>query len=121
MVGLPGGPGPPPSHPHPLPDQITVAPSREGHGVSGGLPIPQRPFSQIITEESASRNIIQLHLRKIPIIENGKTVSPKNITFDQLGEFIFDTLKINPEDCLGLDLTTGLYDTRERTQIKARS
>ena len=91
-------------------------PTRAGHGVPGGPTtqhIQPRPFSQIISEESANRNIIQLHLRKIPTMEDGKYTSPKNLSFDQLGEFLFDILKIDPEHCLGIDLTTGRYDTRE--------
>ena len=91
-----------------------MAPAWAGHGVPGGTTTQQlRPFSQIISEETASRNSIQLHLRKIPVIENGKTTTPKNLTFDHLGEFLFDTLKIDSKDCLGLDFSTGRYDTRE--------
>ena len=116
MAGESGGPGPPDTQPTQTPDQTTMAPARVGHGVSGGptnQPTNPRPFSQIIIEETASRNTIQFHLRKIPIMENGKATSPKNLTFDQLGEFIFDILKVDPEHCLALDLTTGRYDTRE--------
>ena len=38
---------------------------------------------------------------------------PQNLTFSQFGEFLFDQLKINPDSCLGIDLSTGRYDTRE--------
>ena len=105
-----GGVGPPQQHQQ-QPDQISVDPAWAGHGVSGGTPL--RPFSQIILEESATRNIIQLRLTKIPTHVNGKSTLPKNLNFDDFGEFLFDILKIKPEDCLGLDLTTGRYDTRE--------
>ena len=50
--------------------------------------------------------MIQLNLRRTqPDI--------KNLSFEDLGEVLFDILKINPEDCLALDFTTGRYDTRE--------
>ena len=122
MAGESGGPGPPINKQsrttNQQPDQLTMDPARVGHGVPGGyskqpIATQPRPFSQIISEESSTRNIIQLHLKKIPIIEDGNTIPPKNLSFDQLEEFIFDFLKIDPESCLGIDLTTGRYDTRE--------
>ena len=121
------------------PGQTTMDLAWARHGVSGGsTPQPQqRPFSQIIAEETAYRNTIQLHLRKIhtqpaqttptntstttqlPTTESPTTpyTTTKNLTFEDLGEFLFDILKINPEDCLGLDFTTGRYDSRE-VQLK---
>ena len=65
-----------------------------------------RTFTQIIEEEMNNRNILEIHLRKT-------ASNPKNLTFDDLGIFIFDILKVNPSDCLGFDYTTGRYDSRE--------
>ena len=97
----------PPNHP----GQSTLDPAQAGLGVSAGTTAQQRPFAQIIAEASANRNIIQLHLKRQQPTETNTTT--KNLTLEDLGEFLFDILKINPEDCLGLDLTTGRYDTRE--------
>ena len=36
-----------------------------------------------------------------------------NLTFDDIGEFIFNILKINPDDYLAFDFNTGQYDTRQ--------
>ena len=73
-----------------------------------------RSFEQILSEETKSRNILEIHLKKsITYDENNKETKPMNITFDQLSDFIFSTLKIRPQDCLGIDYTTGRYDTRE--------
>jgi hypothetical protein len=33
--------------------------------------------------------------------------------FDDLGELIFDIIKIDPRDCIGFDYNTGRYDTRQ--------
>ena len=98
---------------NPDPDQTTLDPTKAGQSVTGGHSQPpptQRPFDQIIAEASADRNILQIHLKKINLEEETIT---KSLTYEDLGEFIFDVLKINPEDCLGLDLSTGRYDTRE--------
>ena len=34
------------------------------------------------------------------------------LTYDDLGEILFDILKIDPNDCVGFDFNTGRYDTR---------
>ena len=77
-----------------------------------------RSFEEILSEETKSRNILEIHLKKsITYDENNKETKPQNITFDQLSDFIFGTLRIRPQDCLGIDYTTGRYDTRE-VQLK---
>ena len=77
-----------------------------------------RNFEEILSEETKSRNILEIHLKKsVTYDENNKETKPMNITFDQLSDFIFGTLRIRPEDCLGIDYTTGRYDTRE-VQLK---
>ena len=39
-------------------------------------------------------------------------IAPKSLTHDQFGDFLFDVLEINPEDCLEIDLS-GRWDTKE--------
>ena len=78
-----------------------------------------RSFSQILEQEKANRNILEIHLTKTSWTnEQGKTEKPKNLTFDDLGEFIFDKLKVSPSECSGFDYTTGRYDSR---QIKLKA
>ena len=84
----------------PTPDQITMDPAQAGHGVSGGTTPQQRPFAQIIAEETANRNTIQLHLRKIHTTPHGTPSTVKNLTFEDLGDFLLDILKINPKDLI---------------------
>ena len=73
-----------------------------------------RNFSQIIEEEKANRNILEINLRKITSTDsNGDTYKPKHLNFDDLAELIFDVLNIKPDDCLSYDYNTGRYDTRE--------
>ena len=77
----------------------------------GGAP-SFRPYSQIIEEEKSQRNILEIHLRKV-ILQDQVNSKPKNLSFDDIGDFIFDILKVNPDDCLGFDYTTGRYDSRQ--------
>ena len=37
----------------------------------------------------------------------------KQLTFEDLGEFLFDILEIKPEECISFNFTSGRYDLRE--------
>ena len=74
--------------------------------------VRMRSFDEIIADANSSRNILEIHL-KTNISEEGH--KPANITHDQLGELIFDVLKINMEDCLKFNFTCARYGTREIT------
>ena len=104
-----GGPGTSPtSH---RPDLRTGTPAWAGDSVSGGQ---TRSFEQIIQEEKRNRNIIEIQLTKIQRSdENGKILRPKSLTFEELGELIFDVFEIKPEDCIAINLNTGRYNQRE--------
>ena len=95
---------PPPTNIH-NPDQKAATKAWAMGGAPGGTS-NMRTFSQIVEEEKTNRNILEIHLTKT-------TSRPKNLTFDDIGEFIFDIMKINPDDCLGFDYTTGRYDSRQ--------
>ena len=69
-----------------------------------------RTFSQIMEQEQANRNILDINIYKI---KTNEEKPPKNLSFDDLGDLIFDVLKISPNDCLSFDFTTGRYDTRQ--------
>ena len=68
-----------------------------------------RSYEEIIADAKTNRNILEIQLKK-NIINNEK---PANLTFDQIGELLFDRLKIQVEDCLRLNLTSYRYDTKD--------
>ena len=82
-------------------------------GISGAR-LTLKPYHQIKAESNSTKTntLLQLKLYKVtnPLHPDTK---PINLTPSQIGEMIFDTLKIPPASCLELDLTTGRYDTRE--------
>ena len=93
-------------------DSMTSA-RAEGGGTSSQGP-KLRSFAEIIAEEKSNRNIIQIHLKKITEVqENGDSIKPRSLNFDDLGELIFDILGINYDDCLSFNFSSGRYDTRE--------
>ena len=65
-----------------------------------------RSFEEIIADEKMNRTILEIHLKK-------NQNKPDNLTHDQLGELVFDKLKINPELCIRFNFTSARYDTRE--------
>ena len=71
-----------------------------------------RPYSQVVAEEKAHRNILEIKLRKI-IPSDEDTARPKNLTTEDVSTLFFDIIKINPFDCVGVALSTHRYDTRE--------
>ena len=73
-----------------------------------------RGFEQIISEEKQTRNIIEISLTKIQSTdENGEIARPRSLSFEELGELIFDVLQIKAEECLAINFNTGHYDQRE--------
>ena len=92
-----------------VPDQRIMTNAWAAGGVSGG-----RNFSKIIEDEQRDRNILELKISKIDIEDdNGAMTKPRPLTFEDLGEFLFDTLEINPTDCVTFNFSTGRYDQRE--------
>ena len=86
-----------------------------GGSASAGNPHIKRDYAQIVAEAQCSDSnptLIQFKLTKI-CIGGDDNSKPQNLTFSQFGEFLFDQLKIDPNSCLGIDLSTGRYDTRE--------
>ena len=103
----------PPQLQHHLPGQVSGPPAWAGPGALGGNSSQNnRTFAQIIAEEQRNRNIIEIQLsRTIPQEEN-QTNASRGLTFDDLGELIFDIIKIDPNDCVSFDYNTGRYDTK---------
>ena len=74
----------------------------------------RRSFAEIIASEKINRNIVQIHMKKIPQRQdNGDLINPKSLNHDDVGEFIFDVVKIDYKDCLSFNFNSGRYDTRE--------
>ena len=86
------------------PGQGTKAPA---WGACGGLGGGQqcRSFQQIIEDEKRNRNIIEIQLVKDTENNNDEN-SHRALTFDELGELIFDVIGIPPSDCLTFDYTS---------------
>ena len=79
-----------------------------------GQPRKQRSFAEIMADQKSNRNILELILTKIPKADStGNVTKHRNLTYDEIGSFLFDTLKIPHTDCLRFNYTTGRYDTRE--------
>ena len=77
-----------------------------GAGGLGGKPLNSRTFLEIIEEEKKNRNILDIQL------ERNNIENPRYLTFDDIGELIFDVIKIEPKDCLSCNNNTGRSDTK---------
>ena len=85
----------------------------EGVGKTGARK-HQRSFAEIIADEKANRNILEIVLTKISATNDDGSMSKfRNLTFDEIATFIFETLKVSPADCERFNYSTGRYDTRE--------
>ena len=114
---MPGSTGQPPPGGGPFQGQPTspkssTTPEKLG-GATNDTPCRMRSFEEILAEEKKNRNILTVTLTKIIIFENGREIKEKNLTMKDMGEFMFDVLKLKVEDCAGLSLSTNRYDTRE--------
>ena len=83
-----------------LPGQVAGSPAWAGPGALGGN-ANNRTFQQIIEDEKKNRNIVEIQLIKLED-------SQRPLTFDDLGEMIFDVLKIDPKDCISFNYNTAL-------------
>ena len=93
------------------PGQVSGHSAWAGAGALGGTIMNNRTFEQIIDEEKKTRNIIEIHLTRNST-EEPQENQPRGLTFDDLGELIFDVIKINPDDCISFDYNTGRFDTK---------
>ena len=109
-------PDPDPSRsPPPNQSPSTSNPAATSIQDQGSIVFIKRTYQQIIADASiAERNkqIVILKLSKI-YNPNDSKYKPLSLENTQLGYFIFEVLKVQQEDILGLDLNTGRYDYRE--------
>ena len=65
-------------------------------------------------KKKRNRNILEIHLTRISSTDdNNPSKSKKSLTFDDLGELIFDVLKIKVDECISFDYNTGRYDSKQ--------
>lgn len=89
----------------------STTPARAGGGVKNSE-VGLRSFAEIIASEKTDRNILEIKLKKIAVDdENGVKMKP--LSFDNLGELVFDVLNIDHTQCIGFNYSSGRYDTRE--------
>ena len=84
-----------------------------GH-TGAGNPILRRSYQQIIDDcnSTSAHILIQLKLHKI-INPSTPDRKPINLNDSQIGEFLWEFLKLPFDSCLEIDNQTGRYDTRE--------
>ena len=97
---------PPPSNP------LSTTPVQSGGG-QDNVPRKMRTFEEIVAEEKKNRNILTVKLTKIVKYVDGKEERPASLTMEDIGEFIFDVVKLEINDCSGISLSTQRYDTKE--------
>ena len=93
-------------------DKPSVTP--KGLGDSLGHSKRMRSFQQILAEEKQYRNILEIKINKM-MVENDEGIMgiARNLTIEDISTLIFEVIGINPEDCMGVALSTARYDTKE--------
>ena len=87
----------------------------QGAGIAGSSR-KQRSFLEIMADERKNRNILEIKIvyqGSSDINEAVAGQNRKNLSYDEIGAFLFDTLKIDPSNCLRFNYTTGRSDTKE--------
>ena len=99
------------------PGQVAGPSTWVGAGALGGVP-NSRTYQQIIAEEKQNRNIIEFQIVKSAPTGSNEEHFARSLTYDELGELIFDVMKIDPSDCITFDYNTGRNDTKQ-IQLKS--
>ena len=72
-----------------------------------------RTFEQILEDEKRDRNILEIQLQKCSVDCDDQVTTIKSLSYEDLGELLFDVLEIKPEECIAFNFSTGRYDLRE--------
>ena len=88
-----------------------ATPPWAGGSPSAGNPYIKRSYSEIIAAAKSANTSILIQFKISKVVTEG--VKPPNLQDSDFGEFLFDFLKIDPKCCLGVDVATGRYDTKE--------
>jgi hypothetical protein len=89
------------------------ATSARVEGGNGAEEVRLRSFAEIIAEDEANRNILEIQVYKMTTIVNSVETKAKALNYDDLGELVFDVLNVDHNLCLGFNYSTGRYDTKE--------
>ena len=128
--GQPPGAGPPVNQ---IPTSLTIkdnglkSPTISANNLGSGLksmaevvknssrgPPNMRSFAQILEQEKKDRNILELRINKIRTEEAPPpTFNSITMSAEDIGELLFDILKLNPSHCLAYDYNTGRNDTKQ--------
>ena len=77
-------------------------------------PTNMRSFAQILEQEKKDRNILELRMNKIRTDEAvPPPLNSNNMSAEDVGELLFDILRLNPAHCLAYDYNTGRNDTKQ--------
>ena len=77
-------------------------------------PTNMRSFAQILEQEKKDRNILELRINKIRTDEAvPPPLNSNNMLAEDVGELLFDILRLNPAHCLAYDYNTGRNDTKQ--------
>ena len=77
-------------------------------------PTNMRSFAQILEQEKKDRNILELRINKIRTDEAvPHPLNSNNMSAEDVGELLFDILRLNPAHCLAYDYNTGRNDTKQ--------
>ena len=71
-----------------------------------------RTFEEILADEKNNRNILTVKMTKIVKYVDGKEDRPPSLNMEDVGELLFDIVKLDVNDCIGLSLSTQRYDTK---------
>ena len=83
----------------------------EGGKRACGAAIKMRSFEEIVADAKANRNILEIHLKK-NLNDDSPTSKLANLTYDKLGELLFDIRNIKSDECIKFNFSTSRYDTR---------
>ena len=89
----------------------TATPPWAGGSLGAGNPHIKRSYSEIIADAKSSKSSVLIQFKLFKVV--AEDVKPPNLQNSDFGEFLFDFLKIDAECCLGVDMATGRYDTKE--------
>ena len=87
--------------------------THKGLGGKTGDSKEMRSFAQIIPDERQNRNILEVKIRKITKFVDDDQVSVKPLTIEEVSVLIFDVIKLQPNDCLGVALRTSRFDYKD--------
>ena len=72
----------------------------------GGMNDNVRAYAAFVQSQKKERNLIELKFKKDQSLTSDQSVN-RYLDLETVGDFIFNTLKVEPEELLDVDLNTG--------------